>query len=336
MNNFSYRKIGRKSWLILLLFCLVLVAYIIWDNHRIIIVEQDVVINNLSKDLEGFSILQITDLHEKEFGENQRGLLEKINSIDYDAIIFTGDMLDDSTSTNYKPYYTLIEGIDNKEYAFFVPGNTDPEKYRLDSAHSSYEKHDFIKGMEQRGVQLLESVEPLQIEDSTIYFVDFEMSILNSQYELSTMNYHKDSKAELDSNYYAHQKQLLNELAILNQAEDSEVLIALNHYPVVDPRVDQLTSDERYLFRNYDLIIAGHYHGGQIRVPLLGAVFVPEEWYENGGFFPPTDRVKGLWEYNRTKQYVSTGLGSSDAIPFMKFRFLNPPEINVLTLTRGK
>jgi len=42
--------------------------------------------------------------------------------------------------------------------------------------------------------------------------------------------------------------------------------------------------------------------------------------------------VKGLWEYKQTKQYVSAGLGTSDAIPFLKFRLFNPPEINVLTL----
>ena len=155
---------------------------------------------------------------------------------------------------------------------------------------------------------------------------------MNRQHKSSV----QDSKSELNSIYYAHQKQLLDEFAILDQIADSEVLIALTHYPVVDPRIDELKSSEKYVFRNYDLIITGHYHGGQIRFPLLGAVFVPEAWYDNGGFFPPTDRVKGLWEYNGTKQYVSTGLGSSDAIPFMKFRFLNPPEINILTLKRER
>ena len=58
--------------------------------------------------------------------------MESINSIDYDAIIFTGDMLDNSELTKYTTFYSLIEGIENKEHALFVPGNTDPLNNMLD------------------------------------------------------------------------------------------------------------------------------------------------------------------------------------------------------------
>lgn len=111
-----------------------------------------------------------------------------------------------------------------------------------------------------------------------------------------------------------------------------EIVIALNHYPIADERIDYIKKDPATEWVDLDLIIAGHYHGGQIRVPFLGALFVPEPWYEPHSFFPPQDRVKGLWEYAETKQYVSAGLGTSDAIPFLKFRLFNPPEINVMTL----
>jgi predicted MPP superfamily phosphohydrolase len=40
--------------------------------------------------------------------------------------------------------------------------------------------------------------------------------------------------------------------------------------------------------------MAGHYHGGQFRIPFVGALFVLEAWYEKSGLFPPQDRVKGL------------------------------------------
>ena len=86
--------------------------------------------------------------------------------------------------------------------------------------------------------------------------------------------------------------------------------------------------------KEYDLIVVGHYHGGQMRLPLLRALFVPKPWYERKGFSPPQDRVNGLWEFKQIKQYVSIGLGSSNAIPFLKFRLFNPPEMNVLTLKR--
>ncbi|MDF2859197.1 MAG: hypothetical protein K0Q87_5048, partial [Neobacillus sp.] len=87
----------------LLCLLVVLVVYTIWDNNRIIIVEQKIIINDLPESLEDFKILQVTDLHEREFGKDQKRLIKSINSIDYEVIIFTGDMLENSDSKNYKP-----------------------------------------------------------------------------------------------------------------------------------------------------------------------------------------------------------------------------------------
>lgn len=299
---------------ILLLFLIILLAlFTIHENNRITITEQFVHIDELPEELEGFAILQVTDLHEREFGDGQSRLLEAINSVDYNAVVFTGDMLDNPESKNYAPFYTLIEGISNKEMAFFVPGNTDPESYILGEEYPA-EKDDFIKGMELRGVQLLESVQKVEWGDSSLYFTYVENSLLHG------------GTGEME-------EELQLELSILDTIQDSDILIGLNHFPLADARIDALKADDMYQFHNYDLIIAGHYHGGQIRLPLLGALFVPEPSYLWDGLLPPRDRVKGIWSYEDTKQYVSTGLGSSDAIPILKFRFLNPPEINILVLT---
>ena len=78
--------------LFLALFFIITYTYI--DNNRINIVQEEVVINNLPSEFEGFKILQISDLHGKSFGKLQKHLSEKINSIDYDIIAITGDMKD--------------------------------------------------------------------------------------------------------------------------------------------------------------------------------------------------------------------------------------------------
>lgn len=309
----------------LLLVVIILAVYTLWDNNRITVAEQEIEIDNLPKQLEGFKILQITDLHEKVFGKNQKKIIDKVNSINYDAIVFTGDMLDGVKSTNYEPFYTLIEGIHNKEYAWYVPGNADPENYQVDE---EVEKSEFVQGMEKRGVALLENSDTISVDGASVNFVNFELSIGN----IGIPNGVPKPSYASNEKYFTYQQQLLEEL---NALEGPDVLIALNHYPVVDPRIDHIIDASDLKLRDYDLLIAGHYHGGQIRLPLIGAFFVPEAWYENNGFFPPQDRVKGLWEYKGIKQYVSTGLGSSDAISFLKFRLFNPPQINVLTL-KGK
>lgn len=89
---------------ILFIIVLILLIYTIIDNNRVNFVEQDIVIEHLSEDLEGFTILQITDLHEKEFGKDQSRLIKRVNSTSYDAIVFTGDMLDSKKSKNYGPF----------------------------------------------------------------------------------------------------------------------------------------------------------------------------------------------------------------------------------------
>lgn len=317
-------SLKKSTYIIVSIIAVLLTGFTIWDNNRIIVVEQSILIDHLLEKLDGFTILQITDLHEKVFGEDQRRLLEKINTINYDAIIFTGDMLNDPLSTNYEPFYKLIEGISNKEVAFFVPGNKDSQSFIL-KEETSFEKDEFIRGMEERGVKLLDSVYKVEKGDSNLFFTYFENSIIKERLSKSE---EKESKHGVEIN------RIQKNLTLLDKLTDSKVLIALNHYPLPDEQIDDLKNSDEYEFRNYDLIIAGHYHGGQIRLPIIGALFVPESYYFWDGLFPPQDRVKGLWEYDGIQQYVSTGLGSSDAISFLKFRFLNPPEINVLKLTK--
>lgn len=321
MGVYISKRVRRFFIIIFVVSIISLSIYTYLDNNRIILVQETIPINNLPEEFEGFTILQITDLHERRFGDNQEKLLEVINSVDYDAIVFTGDMLDDPKSKNYEPVYTLLEGISNKDMAFFVPGNTDPESYIIGPDYPK-EKDDFVNGMEERGVQLLGSVQKVEREEAALYFTYFENSIKIENNRLR--NKIKNS---------TQQKRLYSELSTLDTLTESDTLIALNHYPIPDAKIDDLKNDEEFVFRNYDLIIAGHYHGGQIRLPFVGALFVPEPYYLGDGLFPPRNRVKGLWDYQGIQQYVSTGLGSSDAISFLKFRFLNPPEINVLTLT---
>jgi len=305
--------------------------YIFWDNNRLTIVEQDIVMDDLPDAFVGFKILQISDLHEKQFGKDQSRLLKAINQIDYDVLVFTGDILDNPESTNHDSFYTLLDGIHHKDHLFYVPGNADPQSYQLSP---SFGKSEFIKGMEERGVQFLESIDTITKDEESIHFVNFEQSIIRKPEQIGNINGTPTSPYVENEDYQRYQQSLWEDMIETGHLDSTDVRIALNHYPVSDPRIDYIKNDPVTEWRDFSLIIAGHYHGGQIRLPFLGALFVPEPWYEPNSFFPPQDRVKGLWEYEETKQYVSAGLGSSDAIPFFKFRLFNTPEINVLRLIK--
>jgi uncharacterized protein len=95
----------------------------------------------------------------------------------------------------------------------------------------------------------------------------------------------------------------------------ADVRLALTHSP--EPRL--LT---RFAADGYDLILAGHTHGGQLRIPIVGALVT------NCGI----DRARARWLHrwdDRTWLHISAGLGTS---PFAPVRFACPPEATLLTL----
>ncbi len=324
--------INRGKFILLLFVCFLFIVavYTFWDNNRIKVVSEDIFIDGLPAEFEGYKILQITDIHDKEFGKDQRRLLNVVNSLEYDAVVFTGDMLDEySDSPDYENFYALIEGMENKDAALYVSGNSDTANYEINDNGGSV-KHEFIQGMEERGVKLLESVYTVDKGSSRLHLTDFELSYM--QEELSVAEGRYQLREVYEKYDKVHLKQLMEEFSHIESESDSDILIGLTHYPVVDSLIDRLDEDPQYNLMDYDLILAGHYHGGQFRFPFYGAVFIPEPMYEKSGLFPPQDRVKGLWEHRGVQQYVSTGLGSSGPVPLLRFRFINTPEINFLTL----
>ncbi|MFY9747419.1 MAG: metallophosphoesterase [Acidobacteriaceae bacterium] len=94
------------------------------------------------------------------------------------------------------------------------------------------------------------------------------------------------------------------------RAVAKEPVILLAHEP------DILPDMARY---NVDLMLSGHTHGGQVRIPFLPPLHLPKygERY-----------VEGLFRYGPTQLYVNRGIGSVE----LPFRFRCPPEITVLTL----
>lgn len=71
-----------------------------------------------------------------------------------------------------------------------------------------------------------------------------------------------------------------------------------------------------------ELVLAGHYHGGQIRLPFIRAIYAPGH-----KIFPRYD--SGLYKDNLSYMYLSRGLGSTG---ILKFRFWNRPEVAVIIL----
>lgn len=113
------------------------------------------------------------------------------------------------------------------------------------------------------------------------------------------------------------QKQLVEHCAVLGTPDTYEIL--LFHRASLFPVLQE---------RGYDLILAGHMHGGQIRLPGIGGVLAPRSsLHEHTRLLFPK-YTGGLYTAGKTSMIVSRGLGNPLPLP----RFGNPREIGVITL----
>lgn len=97
-----------------------------------------------------------------------------------------------------------------------------------------------------------------------------------------------------------------------NCAVENEFTILLSHRP---------ESFAEYVENGYNLVLSGHGHGGQVRIPFFGGLYVPGQ-----GFFPEFDA--GIYTDGDTNMIVSRGIGNS-VIPI---RINNSPEVIIIDL----
>ena len=79
-----------------------------------------------------------------------------------------------------------------------------------------------------------------------------------------------------------------------------------------------------YVENNLNLVLSGHAHGGQFRLPFVGGIIAPDQ-----GLFPKYDA--GMYCENNTTMIVSRGIGNS----IIPFRVNNRPEVILIELKRA-
>lgn len=324
-------KVLKKIILVGLALAALTAVWGVIDNNRVVVVEETIQIENLPDAFDGYQILQISDLHGKEFGSAQKNLLAKINALDYDLIAVTGDMAS-SRDANPQPLYDLLDGLDKDTPIFYTAGNSGPWDLDIWTGEIT----SVGKELQARGVTLLDLPYALEKNGETIWIGElWDTWVVRSFYvdqavqelKKADLGAEERQKAELQAQY---QQKLLD---ALEQIQPEDTLIAVSHTPYSTDFV----GEPRQIEPSYDLVLVGHYHGGQICLPLIGAIYIPDGASTTRGFFPKTIDVKGLrdWkEWGGFQQYISTGLGASDSIPLLGFRLFNPPEINLLTLRK--
>lgn len=236
----------RKVLLFIVIISIGLFAFFKWQNNSITISEIAFKSNTIPESFNGYKILQISDLHNKEFGSKQNKILGKIEKINPDIIVITGDLID-SNNTNIDVAMDLIDGIINIAPIYYVSGNHE-------AWSGSY--NDLKSKLENSGVVVLDN-------KKTEFFNDRDsIDIIG----LADTSFIESDWLEYGGN--SETKNLLNKLA-----EDStNFKILLSHRPELF---------DIYSNSNVNLVFSGHAHGGQFRLPFIGGLIAPDQ-----GFFP--------------------------------------------------
>ncbi|MGN1398843.1 MAG: metallophosphoesterase [Erysipelotrichaceae bacterium] len=228
-------------------------------------------------------IVVISDQHNTTFGKNNCTLIEKVRQQQADLIFLTGDLID-KRRTNMAVSLNLVKELVKIADCYYIGGNHESVIKEYDS---------FQDSLQQLNVKV--------INDS--------MVTVNSLNIYGIKDYNFFHQAE-EKNEEIIKKQLdgLN----VNKNED-EINILLVHRPHYF---------DIYCQYNFDYIFAGHVHGGQMRLPLIGGVYGP-----NQGLFPKYDC--GLYQQGKTKMVISAGLGNS----LFPLRIFDNPQLVVVEIS---
>ena len=277
----------KNKFLRLIAALAVLVIAAIWviiGNSHVGVTRYTVESNRIPAAFDHFKIAVISDLHNAEFGTDNSRLLKLIEDEAPDMIAVTGDLID-SNRTDIRISEKIIDQIVDIAPCYYVTGNHE--------AWIGAEYQELEETLLDKGVIVL--------HDETVKLVRDDESI---------------EIAGLDDPAFSEEAVADGEELLKSRLKDMEIddsfCILLSHRPEIF---------DVYVSMDIDLVLSGHAHGGQFRLPFMGGLIAPDQ-----GFLPEYD----AWKYieDNTLMIVSRGLGNS----IIPIRFNNDPELVIVEL----
>lgn len=281
------RKKRRVIWIIILIVLIAFSVWVYWENTSIQATQISISSKKIPKSFDGFTIVQVSDLHNAEFGDDQNRLLSAIKDVSPDIITVTGDLID-SRHTDIKKAMKFLNGAVAIAPVYYVTGN---HEARVD------EYTELETKMTNAGVIVLRD------ESTTLELGGNFISLLGLDDPSFTMK--EDTSGDSEAMICAKLEDILS--------KENGYTILLSHRPEFF---------DVYVENGIDLVLSGHAHGGQIRLPFIGGLVAP-----NQGLFP--QYYEGVYKEEQTTMIVSRGLGNS----IIPVRINNRPELIIVTLT---
>ena len=257
-------------------------GYLIYKSADPYFLEMTYYQHRTDKVSDNVRIVHLTDLHNKEFGKDNATLLERVVSLKPDLIVITGDMITMEIH-NYEVAVSLCEKLIDIAPTFYSYGNH--EYGEIIYAEGNH----LISDLKSTGITLL------NCESTTIDIKGNEIKI--------------GGMCTDQAGFYAEDIQ-----RFLNDFIDPDAFtLLLTHYP-------NIFEDLMKPFP-VDIAFTGHAHGGQVRLPIIGGVFAPDQ-----GIFPKW--TEGFLMIDSSMVVINRGLGNIYPIP----RINNSAEIVVMDI----
>lgn len=251
--------------------------------------EYKITNSKIPESMHGLKIVHISDIHYGRitFEKELKKLVNKINLTKPDIVILSGDLMDENTKLTGEmadQMSNTLKEINATIGKYAIKGNHD---YKL-------KQWDFI--LENSGFIDLDNTY------DTIYKGSNDYILISG---ISTNLHGKETVEEK----MAATNQYLKSITEENKLPKYKILVL--HEPDFIKEIDA---------DSFDLILAGHSHNGQVRLPLIGALILPEGAKT---YYEPYYRI------NNTDFYISSGIGVST----VNFRLFNRPSFNLYRLT---
>jgi uncharacterized protein len=243
---------------------------------------------SISDNFHGLKIIHLSDIHygRTTWKKDLDYISKQVNLSKPDIIVITGDLIDRDTKMNEDKEKTIIEFLNSMNATlgkYAIKGNHDAE---FSNWEDIIKKGDFSN---------IDDDFDLIYKDTLIPFL---ISGVSTNLMVETSIEEKMSKV---SEYLSNEE---------NVKPDFNLLLV--HEPDYLDKMD---------LSKFDLILAGHSHNGQFRLPLLGAIILPEgakEYYEP------------YYKIQNKDVYISSGIGTST----LSFRLFNRPSINLYRIIK--
>ena len=275
----------KRKKSIIIIVLLMIIIWVVWTNINFTTTHYKINNEKIPEAFSEYKIAEIADLHNHKWGDRIIKTLEKEKP---DMIAITGDFVD-SSHTDFQVALDFVEKAKEIAPIYYVTGN-----------HEAWIEN--YSDLEEK------------LNDAGVHMMDDRREWLEkNNKKINLIGVQDPDFVERDIVEGIQEEVIKTKL---------QPLLDENHYNIVLCHRPELF--QGYVEVGADLVLTGHAHGGQVRIPFVGGLVAP-----NQGFFPKY--TEDVYHKNRTDMVVSRGLGNS----IIPVRINNMPELVIVELNKS-